>query len=90
MGGRYTRDDRNARRGEHSMARRSRTAFRNNQDFKTFQPGFHRVFREDDDINVYAKVATGYRAGGSAKAAPISPRPTAEKIVSYEGVKSTG
>jgi len=90
LGGRYTRDDRDAARDKSSNAVVQETGVSNSQSFKRFNPAFTVNYRATDDLNAYAKVATGYRAGGSNErnvdfTSPFGP----EKVTTFEiGVKS--
>ncbi len=103
LGGRYTRDKRSAERDLVSVGRgpfvgggpltlAAEQGASNNQDFSRFNPAFTANFAWTDDLSVYGKVATGYRAGGSSEAAPpgsfnLTYGP--EEITAYEaGLKS--
>ena len=57
---------------------------------KKFNPSFVASYRVNDQISTYAKVVTGYKAGGSNEASPTFTRTfNPEKVTSYEvGVKS--
>lgn len=96
LGARYTRDDRTAERfygfngvmidnGEETGARVS-------LDYSRFNPSFTVNFLLTDDLTTYARVATGYKAGGAYLGAP--PRQFGntfdpEEVTSYElGLKS--
>lgn len=106
LGARYTRDKREAERklltsigsgarfGGRTMTIPGSTerGVSNDQDFDRFNPSLTLNYNWSDDLSTYAKVATGYRAGGSSEAAPVGSFDLTygpEKIVSYEGgVKS--
>lgn len=70
VGGRYTDDERRAVRDLSFSGFPLETDVTNNQNFKRFNPAFTLAYRWNDDINTYAKIATGYRAGGSSHTAP--------------------
>lgn len=60
----------------------------NDQSFSRFNPSLTVNFNWTDDLSTYAKVSTGYKAGGSSESGPVgnfgettfSP----EKVISYE------
>ena len=67
LGGRFTRDERDAMRDyvfdgfvldDHTMS---------NKKFSRFTPSITLAYRFSDALNGYAKVATGYRAGGTSE-----------------------
>lgn len=64
----------------------------NTQSFKRWNPSFTLNYSWTDDVSSYAKVATGYKAGGSSEAAPIGSFNQTygpEKVITYElGMKS--
>jgi len=64
----------------------------NNQTFKRWNPAFTVNYSWTDDVSTYAKVVTGYKAGGSSEAAPIGSFNQTfgpEKVMTYElGLKS--
>jgi iron complex outermembrane recepter protein len=98
VGARYTEDDRSANRDYHSAdnfsAPINEVGASNDQDFKRFNPSLTVNFSWTDDLSTYAKVATGYKAGGSSESGvpplgrfDLTFKP--EKVVSYElGMKS--
>ena len=90
VGGRYTEDDRDASRTLITNVAPPEIDARNSQDFKRFNPAFTANYRWNDDISTYAKVATGYRAGGSAESgANFAQTYGPEKVTNYElGLKS--
>lgn len=57
---------------------------------KKFNPSFTASYRPTDDLTVYGKVVTGYKAGGSNEASPTFTRTfSPETVTSYEtGLKS--
>ena len=90
VGGRYTKDDRSAGRSIIANGVPTETDSRNDQSFKRFNPAFTANLRLTGDISSYAKIATGYRAGGSSESGvDFSQTYGPEKVVSYElGFKS--
>jgi len=90
VGGRYTRDEPDATRINLYQDQPSGAEISNSQRFKRFNPMFTANFRLTSDINVYAKYATGYRAGGSnERGADFSQTYSPEKVATYEvGAKS--
>ena len=62
----------------------------NSQDFDRFNPAFTANYHWTDDLSTYAKVATGYRAGGSSESGiDFSQTYGPEKVTNYElGLKS--
>ncbi|AGH48995.1 MULTISPECIES: TonB-dependent receptor [Sphingomonadales] len=87
FGGRYTIDDRSTDLISVSSAQGGGLAA--GQTYKTSYKRFNytaiATYRPTDDVTTYAKVATGYVAGGILGAIPYDP----EKLISYEaGVKS--
>lgn len=94
VGGRYTKDKREASRDFSLLNGPAlpQAVTANDESYNRFNPALTLAYRFSDDLNVYAKWATGYRAGGSSEAAGLdnfgvsfSP----EDITSYEiGVKS--
>jgi iron complex outermembrane receptor protein len=90
LGGRYTEDDRDASRTLITTATPPELDISNTQDFKRFNPAFTANYRWNDDLSTYAKVATGYRAGGSSESGTdFSQTYGPEKVTNYEfGLKS--
>lgn len=100
FGARYTDDSRKATRSLTSVftvapgisfdARPPEAGISNKQDFSRFNPSFTANYKATDDISVYGKVATGYRAGGSNESGLNFTRTfDPEKVTSYEvGFKS--
>jgi len=90
LGGRYTKDDRDATRILVNNNVVIDNGIGNSQSFKRFNPAANVNFRLTDDMNIYAKYATGYRAGGSSErnmdfTDPFGP----EEVKTYElGMKS--
>lgn len=90
LGGRYTEDDRSASRTQFIAGELAEDGIDNDQDFKRFNPAFTVNMRWTDDVSTYAKVATGYRAGGSSESSSdFSKTFGPEKVTNYEiGLKS--
>jgi iron complex outermembrane receptor protein len=90
VGGRYTKDKRDASRTQLVGGALTEDDISNSQDFDRFNPAFTANYRWTDDLSTYAKVATGYRAGGSSESgADFSQTYGPEKVTNYElGLKS--
>jgi iron complex outermembrane receptor protein len=90
VGGRYTKDDRDAARSQTIAGVATEIDINNSQSFKRFNPAFTANYHWSDDVSTYAKVATGYRAGGSSESATDFTQTFGpEKVTSYElGLKS--
>ena len=90
VGARYTKDDRDAVRDKSFNGFPTETGVRNSLSFKRFNPSLTVNYKWTADISTYAKVATGYRAGGSAETAiDFSKTYGPEKVISKElGLKS--
>ena len=90
LGGRYTDDKKTAERSTIINGAPVEMGVRNRQTFDRFNPSFTANMKWTEDLSTYAKVATGYRAGGSSEGGKnfaITYGP--EKITSYElGLKS--
>jgi len=95
VGARYTKDTRNGQNYDlftSSLTGAVNSFFnqRINTDFNSFNPAFIVNYKWTEGLRTYAKVTTGYRAGGvsfSASGGPDRFRP--EKTTTYElGVKS--
>jgi iron complex outermembrane recepter protein len=96
LGARYTADHRDAERSNAVngvyQERGSATGTQNDQSFKKFNPTFTVGYTLSDDISSYAKIATGYKAGGSSESGAIGQfdqtfKP--ENVTTYElGLKS--
>jgi iron complex outermembrane receptor protein len=96
FGARYTQDDRSASRvfiingvvRENGAA----TGAVNDQSFSRFNPSFTASYDWSDDLSTYAKVSTGYKAGGSSESGLIGSFNLTfgpEKVTVYElGLKS--
>jgi len=90
-GARYSQDDRKAfrlnTRSEEFAASAPDGAFYKN-DFSNFNPSFTVAYDLSDDSNLYAKVVSGYKSGGtstrSANAALFRSGFEEEDVVSYE------
>ena len=97
---RYTRDTRRAARDLSSVftqpdgtsfnARPPENNITNQQRFSRFNPSVTANFQASDDLMLYAKFSTGYRAGGSDESALFFAETFGpESVVNYEiGVKS--
>ena len=96
VGARYTKDRRQAERtnAENGVyfERGSATGTDNDDSFSKFNPMFTVDYSWTDDISSYAKVATGYKAGGSSESGPIGQFDDTfdpENVTTYElGLKS--
>jgi len=85
-GGRYTEDDKS---GVLSKVSNAVTNFTFDTTTKRFNPLLTVAYDVSDDINVYAKYAEGYRAGGASSRSLTYRSFGPEDIVSYElGLKS--
>jgi iron complex outermembrane receptor protein len=96
LGARYTRDRRQAERSNAEngvyFERGAATGTENDDSFSKFNPMFTVSYAWSDDISTYAKVATGYKAGGSSESGPIGQFDQTfdpENVTTYElGLKS--
>jgi iron complex outermembrane receptor protein len=92
FGGRYTEDERSATRRFVQMGFVTEPGGSNDQDFSKFNPSFTANFNWNEDISTYAKVVTGYKAGGSSESGPVGSFGMTfdpEEVTSYElGLKS--
>jgi iron complex outermembrane receptor protein len=92
FGGRYTEDERSATRRFEQMGFLLEPGGSNDQDFSKFNPSFTANFNWNEDLSTYAKVVTGYKAGGSSESGPVGSFGMTfdpEEVVSYElGMKS--
>lgn len=97
VGARYTKDNRAARRdvtqsivGFGVVAQELGAS--NNQSFSKFNPAFTANMAWTPDINTYARIATGYKAGGSSESGAIGTFGRTfgpEDVTTYElGLKS--
>jgi iron complex outermembrane receptor protein len=89
LGARYTEDKRNAEKADLSFARPAE----GDQTYSRFTPSLVVDYQLHDDINLYAKVVTGYKAGGyNLRAGSIDAFESGfgkETLISYEvGMKS--
>lgn len=91
LGARYTEDDRKAKRFLAANGAVLEQGAFIEKTYKRFNPAFIVNYTWSHDISTYAKVSTGYRAGGFSEGAPIgrfepySP----ENVTAYElGLKS--
>lgn len=93
VGGRYTRDYRSAERTSAlNGVITDRSGSGNDLRFSKFNPAFTASYAWSDDVSTYAKVVTGYKAGGFSESGPdghfdqtFSP----ETVTTFEvGVKS--
>ncbi|HEX4846572.1 MAG TPA: TonB-dependent receptor [Novosphingobium sp.] len=86
VGGRYTRDEKN---GRLFTVNGAATNFTFNQENNRFDPLAIIAWQVNPDINVYAKYATGYRAGGASSRSLTYLSFGPEEVKSYElGFKS--
>ncbi|WOK36198.1 TonB-dependent receptor [Sphingomonas sp. C3-2] len=100
LGARYTNDRRSATRDLTSVfhaapgvdvdLRPREDGISNAQKFSRFNPSFTANFRATEDVTAYAKVSTGYRAGGSNESGMDFTRTFGpEKVINYEvGLKT--
>ena len=90
VGGRLTRDKRRASRDQFFSGIELERDISNNQRFTRFNPALTLSYRWSEDVNSYAKVATGYRAGGSSETSPdFTQTYGPEELTSFEiGLKS--
>lgn len=96
LGGRYTRDSRSAERffsiNGAVIENGAATNTANDLDYSRFNPSFTVNYQWTDTLNTYAKVTTGYKAGGSFVGGPVgsfNATFSPEKVTSYElGMKS--
>lgn len=98
LGARYTEDERSASRdftishaGTQTVLAQELGA-KNDQSFYQFNPSFVVNYAWNYDISTYAKVVTGYKAGGSSEGAPFGNFDQTydpEEVTTYEvGLKS--
>lgn len=98
LGGRYTRDERAAERDLFTLVNgiidedASQVGASNDDDYSEFDPAFTVAYDWQDDLNVYLRIATGYKSGGSSESAPVDQFDQTvdpEKVTAYEiGMKS--
>jgi iron complex outermembrane receptor protein len=90
VGGRYTIDKRRATRNSFFNGFQTEANVSNRQKFKRFTPSFTANVDWTNDVSTYAKVATGYRSGGSGESgADFTQTFAPETLISYElGFKS--
>jgi iron complex outermembrane receptor protein len=81
LGGRVTRDKKN---GRLFTVNGVATNFTFTQDNRRFDPLVTLAWDASDDINLYAKYATGYRAGGASSRSLIYRSFGPEEVKSYE------
>jgi len=86
LGGRYSHDDRQSERDNQSSVSTFVGTYDN--DFTNFNPSLVVAFDVNDDMNVYGKVETGYKSGGtsqrSAREDLFEQGFDEEEIISYE------
>jgi iron complex outermembrane receptor protein len=89
LGFRFTRDKRSADRVLSSNVDPTDIG-NNNKTYSRANPALTLAYRFTDDLNGYAKVSTGYKAGGSSESAPdFSQTFKPEDVTNYElGLKS--
>lgn len=86
VGGRYTKDKKN---GLLYKVNGANTAFTFKQEYNRFDPLVVLAYDATESINLYAKYATGYRAGGASSRSVIYRQFGPEEVKSYElGIKS--
>lgn len=92
IGARFTRDKKTADRRSTANGAITEISPAATLRFSRFNPTLTLNYRWTDDLSVYGKVSTGYRAGGFYEAAPIgqfSQSFAPEKLTNYEaGLKS--
>lgn len=81
LGGRFTQDKKN---GKLFTVNGVTTDFTFNQNNKRFDPMITVAYDITNDVNVYAKYATGYRAGGASSRSLIYRSFGPEEVKSYE------
>lgn len=81
VGGRYTHDDKN---GELTIVNNSPTDYTFDEKNNRFDPMVTLAYDATPDINLYAKFATGYRAGGASSRSLTYRSFGPEKVKSYE------
>ncbi|NND66033.1 MAG: TonB-dependent receptor [Halioglobus sp.] len=86
VGGRYAYDERQSDRDNQSSV--STFVGTYDEDFSNFNPSFVVAFDINDDMNIYGKLETGYKSGGtsqrSARGDLFAQGFDEEEIVSYE------
>lgn len=86
LGGRYSHDDRQSDRDNQSSVSSFVGSY--DRDFTNFNPSAVVAFDINDDMNVYGKVETGYKSGGtsqrSAREDLFAQGFDEEEIISYE------
>jgi len=92
LGARYSEDERKADRDNQSALPGFTGSY--DEDFSNFNPSLTVAFDLNDDMNVYGKVVTGYKSGGtstrSSNAILFAEGFEEEDIISYElGYKGT-
>ncbi len=65
LGGRYSIDERTSERNNQSSVSTFVGSY--NEDFTNFNPSFVVAYDINDDMNVYAKLETGYKSGGTSQ-----------------------
>jgi iron complex outermembrane receptor protein len=90
VGGRYTRDEREASRDLSVTGFPIDVGVANNQEFSNFSPAATLAMQWTPQTMTYAKMSKGYKAGGSAEGSPdFTATYGPEKVTSYEiGLKS--
>ena len=86
LGGRYTEDDKS---GSLTKVNNAATTFTFSEKNERFDPLVTLAYEINDNVNVYAKYATGYRAGGASSRSLTYRSFGPEEVESYElGLKS--
>jgi iron complex outermembrane receptor protein len=96
LGLRQTKDERDATRTQINTFNGFPTDVESNgeasDEWSKFNPNFTASYTVNEDMSVYGKVSTGYKAGGFSESSPIGAFQTGfdpEKVVAYElGMKS--
>lgn len=92
VGARFTRDQKRAGRISTANGVNTEVSPDTTLRFSRFNPALTLNFRWTDDLSIYGKVSTGYRAGGFYEAAPVgqfSQSFAPEELTNYEvGMKS--
>ncbi len=86
LGGRYAYDERESQRDNQSSVSTFKGSYK--EDFTNFSPSAVVAYDINDDMNVYGKVETGYKSGGTSQRSARDDLFAAgfdeEEIISYE------
>lgn len=98
VGARYTRDERRATRDLINVVNgtldeaKSQLGAANKDNYSQFNPSFTLAYAAHEDLNLYGRLVSGYKAGGSSESGPVDQFGNTvepEKVISYEvGLKS--